>query len=44
MFIPEVKVSMIDPETNAEFIQNYLSKEKAENTTRPFCANTLWSS
>ncbi|MBR5961711.1 MAG: hypothetical protein IKZ98_12060 [Clostridia bacterium] len=41
MFIPEVKVSMIDPETNAGFIQNYLSKEKAENTTRPFYDKTI---
>lgn len=36
LFIPEVKVSMIDPEMNAGFIQNYLSKEKAANKTRPF--------
>ena len=41
MFIPEVKVSMIDPEMNAGFIQNYLSKEKADNTTRPFCDKTI---
>ena len=33
MFIPEVKVSMIDPEMNAGFIQNFLSKEKADINT-----------
>ena len=41
MFIPEVKVSMIDPEMNAGFIQNFLSKEKADNKTRPFYDKTI---
>ena len=41
MFIPEVKVTMIDPEINVRFIQNYLSREKADNTTRPFFDKTV---
>ena len=41
MFIPEVKVSMIDPEMNAGFIQNYLSEEKTANKTRPFYDKTI---
>jgi hypothetical protein len=41
MFIPEVKVSMIDPEMNTGFIRNFLSKEKADNKTRPFYDKTI---
>ena len=41
MYIPELKVSMIDFETNARFICNYCSKEKAENKTRPFFEKTI---
>lgn len=41
MFIPKVNVSMIDPEANVRFIQNYLSREKAENSTRPFYEKTI---
>ena len=41
MFIPKLKVSIVDFETNARFICNYCSKEKAENNTRPFFEKTL---
>ena len=41
MFIPKLKVSIVDFETNARFICNYCSKEKEENNTRPFFEKTL---
>ena len=41
MYIPDLKVSMIDPEINAGFICNYLSREKSENKTRPFYEKTI---
>jgi hypothetical protein len=41
MYIPELKVSIIDFETNAGFICNYCSKEKSENKTRPFFDKTI---
>ena len=36
-----IKVMKIDPEDNVRFIINYLSKEKSENTTRPFFDKTV---
>ena len=36
MFLPRVKVELINPEDNIRFIRNYLGKEKKDNTTRPF--------
>lgn len=41
MFLPKVKVEMIDPENNIRFIRNFLGKEKKENTTRPFYEKTI---
>ena len=41
MYIPILKIKKIDPEMNAKFIANYLSKEKKENTTRPFYDKTI---
>lgn len=41
MYLPILKVKKIDPELNVNFIKNYLSKEKNENTTRPFFEKTI---
>ena len=41
MFLPKVKVEMIDPEANVRFIRNFLSKDKQKNNTRPFYEKTI---
>ena len=41
MFLPKVKVELINPEDNIRFIRNFLEKEKTGNTTRPFYEKTL---
>ena len=41
MYIPTLSVRKIDPAMNAKFITNFLSKEKRENTTRPFYDKTI---
>lgn len=41
MYLPILKVEKIDPELNVKFITNYLSKEKEENTSRPFYDKTI---
>lgn len=41
VFIPRVRVLPIDPEDNARFIKNFLSRDKQKNTTRPFYDKTI---
>ena len=41
VFIPKVRVLPIDPEDNARFIKNFLSRDKQKNTTRPFYDKTI---
>lgn len=41
MYLPTFTIKKIDPELNARFITNYLSKEKQANTSRPFFDKTI---
>lgn len=41
MFLPKLTVEAIDPEQNVRFIIGYLSREKRENTSRPFFEKTI---
>ena len=41
MFLPKVKVEMINPEDNIRFIGNWLSKDNQKNKTRPFYEKTI---
>jgi len=41
MFLPKVKVELINPEDNIRFIGNWLAKDTQKNKTRPFYEKTI---